>query len=250
MNRTALWTAYATLYVERFGLSVIPLLDDKKPARPWAKFQDERPKLSDIVSWASDPNVCNLGIVTGQISNLCVIDCDSRPSAEWFHTTHGGSPVMVRTKRGVHFYFRHPDERVQNASGIESGGHSYDVRGDGGFVVAPPSLHSEGEYQWVKPLIWPADLPRFNTDWRPQRAGQAQSEKKIHDGIKYIAHIRAVQGQRGSDDTYRACCILRESGLSEGESLLAMQEWNAAGNADPPWSDRELLHKVTSAYAC
>lgn len=250
MNRTALWTSMAVLYAAKFGLSVIPMNDEKKPMIKWAELQERRPTVSEIVGWVDlwDGEPENLAIITGAVSNLCVIDCDSRPAAIWFHKKHGGSPVMVRTRRGIHFYFRHPGQRIANASKIEADGVTYDVRGDGGYVLAPPSLHSAGAYSWIKPLIETDKLPPFDPTWRPERATQERSEREIRDGIKYIAHIRAVAGQRGHDETYRAACSLRESGLSESEALLALQAWNRV-NAEPPWSDRELLHKIRSAYS-
>jgi hypothetical protein len=42
--------------------------------------------------------------------------------------------------------------------------------------------------------------------------------------------------------------VLRQAGLSEVEAYVAMQVWNRT-NAEPPWSERELLHKVRDAYA-
>lgn len=250
MNRTAHWVALATMYVCRFGLSVLPMNDEKKPLIKWADLQTRRPTIREIISWVDlwtgEPE--NLAIITGEISNLCVIDCDTREAAVWFHKAHGGSPVIVQTRRGYHFYFQHPGTRIANASRIEAEGVTYDVRGDGGYVLAPPSLHSAGQYTWLKPLSRVSDLPKFNPAWRPERATQERSEREIRDGLRYISQIKAVAGHRGHDQTFKAVNYLRESGLGEAEALLAMQAWNKT-NADPPWSDRELLHKVRSAYS-
>jgi len=45
-----------------------------------------------------------------------------------------------------------------------------------------------------------------------------------------------------------AKCILRDAGLSEAETLAAMIEWNQA-NAEPPWTVKELLHKVQDVFS-
>ena len=66
--------------------------------------------------------------------------------------------------------------------------------------------------------------------------------------MAYIAKIVAVAGQGGHNETWRAVQRLKDSELSEAEALLAMQEWNRT-NAKPPWSDRELLHKIRGVYA-
>jgi hypothetical protein len=251
MNRTAEWVALATLYSQKLGLSVIPMNDEKKPLVKWLELQERRPTVREIVAWVDlwDGEPENLAIVTGAISNLCVVDCDSREAAIWFHKAHGGSPVMVKTRRGVHFYFRHPGQRIANGIRLEGdGGVTYDVKGDGGYVVAPPSRHSQGCYSWIKPLLDTSKLPPFNPAWRPERATQERSEREIRDGLKYISQIRAVAGQGGHAQTFKAACYLKESGLSESEALLALQCWNKT-NCDPIWTDRELLHKIRSAYS-
>lgn len=235
------WTAMAVLYVERFGLSVLPMGIDKVPLIKWAELQDRKPTVKEILSWPKE----NLAIITGAISNLVVVDCESREDAEWFWRERGTSSVIVKTRRGYHLYFRHPGGRVRNAQRVEG---RYDVRGDGGYVLAPPSTHSEGSYQWVKPMRPTQELPLFQVAWRPEtRPGDQESEVRIRDGVAYISKIRAVAGSGGHNDTWRAAQALKDSGLSEAEALLALQEWNRT-NADPPWSDRELLHKVRDTY--
>ena len=237
------WLAHAMLYVERFGMSVIPMTEDKKPAIKWAEFQERRPTVKELLDWPK----MNLAIVTGAISGICVIDCESREDAEWFWRNRGTSPAIVQTKRGFHLYFRHPGEKVMNGTHIED---RYDVRGDGGYVLAPPSRHSEGAYKWVKPLVAATTLPMFDPAWRPIRNSpdNGAEDREIRNAVKYISCIKAVSGQSGHNETYRAACVLRSAGFSEGAALLALQDWNKT-NADPPWSDRELLHKIRSAFS-
>lgn len=236
-----LWIAHAIRYVEVYKLSVIPMGDDKKPLIKWTEFQERRPSFEELLSWPRK----NLAIVTGAISNLVVVDCESLEDAKWFAETRSKSTTVVKSKRGYHFYFKHPGGRVPNGQKIEG---RYDVRGDGGYVLAPPSKHSEGAYSWHKPLALPEKcLPVFDMAWRPATRTNEISSKEYTDAVAYIAKIKAVSGQGGHDDTYRAACVLRKAGLSESESLLALQDWNKT-NADPPWSDRELVHKIRSAF--
>lgn len=236
------WVAFAATYIERFGFSVIPMGTDKRPLVKWLEYQERRPGMGEILSWPKE----NLAIITGAISGIVVVDCESREDAEWFHCQHGGSPAVVQTRRGFHFYFRHPGERVKNGIRIHD---RYDVRGDGGYVLAPPSQYVGGEYRWVHGLELRdlSALPVFRAEWRPEVTRTESYERVVHDGPKYISHIRAIAGQGGHSDTYRAACILRESGLSEAEALVALQYWNKT-NADPPWGDKELLHKIKEAY--
>lgn len=232
------WAAHATLYVFHFGLSVIPISQEKKPLVKWTEFQSRRPSMAELLDWPKE----NLAIVTGSISDLVIVDCESREDAEWFWKKRGQSPVVVQTSRGYHLYFRHPGQHVSTGSRFKDkqGRIRYDVRGDGGYALAPPSKYRT----WIKPLIETAKLPKFQMSWRP---APICSNKDIRDGAKYIEHIRAVGGQGGSNDTFRAARILRESGIGEAEALFTMQQWNKT-NASPPWSEGELLHKVKSAY--
>lgn len=234
--------ASAVWYVFNHGLSVIPISHESKiPAIKWKEYQDRRPTHEEIAGWPADVNV---GIVTGAVSGIVVVDCDTRASAEWFYKTRGKSTTITETRRGFHFYFKHPGGVVQNAIKVEG---QYEVKGDGGYVLAPPSQHSEGAYRWAMPLDVNA-LPVFDRAWRPEtRSSDSADAKRIADGVAYISTINAVAGQGGHNDTYRAACCLRAAGMGEGEALLAMQDWNKT-NAQPPWGDRELLHKIQDAY--
>lgn len=234
------WLAYALLYTERFGLSVIPMSRDKRPLVKWLEYQDRRPTVKELLAWPKE----SLAIVTGAVSNLVVVDCESREDAQWFWKERGTSPVVVQTRRGYHLYFRHPGQPVKNGQRIEE---KYDVRGDGGYVLAPPSLHRAGAYRWIRPMVATAGLPVFRPEWRPETRSAESYERVIHDGTAYIAKIRAVSGSGGHNDTYRAACALRAAGLRESEALVTLQAWNRT-NAEPPWSDKDLLHKIREAF--
>ena len=165
---------------------------------------------------------------------------------------------MVKTRRGYHLYFRHPGEPVPNAQRVpdETGKPRYDIRGDGGYVLAPPSRfddgENKGEYRWVTMPIRSNHLPVFEAAWRPivippPTPPSRDYDRIIHSGEAYIAQIRAVSGQGGHNATYRAVCRLKEAGLREPEAVEAMSAWNQT-NAEPQWTRAELLHKVQSVY--
>ena len=62
---------------------------------------------------------------------------------------HGNLPATVEviTTRGRHLYFQTPETSVRNSAGKVAPG--IDVRGDGGYVLAPPSIHPSGRrYEW------------------------------------------------------------------------------------------------------
>lgn len=231
-----------------FGFSVIPIGENKVPAIKWAEYQDRKPEYSEIVDWP----FYNVGIVTGAISGIVVVDCDSRDAANRFWNEVSRTPVVVTSKRGHHFYFKHPGGYIMNGCKINE---YYDVRGDGGYVMAPPSLHSEGEYFWRDPLISLDDLPVFDPAWRPEFKPKEFDNRTITDAVAYISKIYPVstksfpESGNGRDRlTFRAACVLREGGLSESEALLAIMRWNQT-NVSPPESDTELLRKIKCAYS-
>jgi hypothetical protein len=93
----------------------------------------------------------NVGIRTGAASGLVVIDVDPQHGGDRSLAAlierHGEFFAACRTVRtgsgGVHLYFRHPGTAVRNDTGRRLGA-GLDVRGDGGYVVGPPSLHASG----------------------------------------------------------------------------------------------------------
>lgn len=241
----------AQVYVEKYGISVIELRpNDKRPASEWARFQEVLTSAGEIEQWDEKANI---GIATGKQSRLAVIDCESRKDAEWFWMNRGQTTTVVRTRRGYHLYFKWVDG-VGNAAKVkdDDGNPRYDIRGEGGYVVAPPSAIDgfEYEYCFALRLLPPDDLPCFELDWLPKISGtysNGSDQRLIQNGVAYISKIQAVSGQGGHNDTYRAACVLKQSGMLETEALAAMVEWNQT-NADPPWTTAELLHKVRDAY--
>ena len=69
---------YATMYLDQ-GYSVIPLrLDNKKPAlNSWLEYQTRRPTDEEVYRWFGGSAKRNIGIITGAVSGLCVVDLDS-----------------------------------------------------------------------------------------------------------------------------------------------------------------------------
>ena len=164
-------------YSER-GFSCFPLsLGERRPLAKWKRFQTEFPLVDEIDDWQDNgaprtdgdtgeeigrEAVFNLAIVTGAISGIVVVDCDNEQAVQYAQDNGLTSPVTVRTRRGRHYYFRHPNNgrRYRNQIGTRPSSHWHnmpglDFRGDGGFVVAPPStsLNPDGtvkhQYQWV-----------------------------------------------------------------------------------------------------
>lgn len=152
------------------GLSVLPIGGDKRPLGKWQHFQHERATPELVETWAS-PGV---GILGGSISgNLWILDFDHNAEdiyPAWrallaasypeLAAALEGAPV-ARTSKGYHVYLRLPEKRRNEtlaACYVEEAGKRklekhIETRGEGGYVVAPPSPHPSGaRYQWLRPL--------------------------------------------------------------------------------------------------
>jgi hypothetical protein len=236
------------------GLSVIPIGADKRPVVPWGEYM-EKP----LKEWRF--RGCNIALLTGQFNNLVVADCDSEESYIGWLKTKQMTPLRVRTKRGMQFYYRHPGEYIKSGSHLkDKSGFTYDIKGDKGYVVAPPSVRSGHQYQFlpcsqnIRGKYMPfSQLPMFDPTWRPEQSlhypeRSATVTAGIRNGIAYINRIFAVAGEHGDKRTFMAACKLIESGMDEASALSAMIDWNQT-NAKPPWPKGRLLHYVRSAKA-
>ena len=145
----------ASVSLHQRGLSIIPLHPKSKvPAVDWKAYQTKQPLRGDVEWWFGRGAEQNVAIVTGAVSGVVVVDVDY-PDAVHCLGDLPRTPT-VKTSRGHHYYFAHPGRQVGNFK-LPCG----ETRGDGGYVVAPPSLHESGtRYEWIIGLDEPlAALP-------------------------------------------------------------------------------------------
>jgi hypothetical protein len=235
------------------GISVIPMADDcKTPLIKWKPYTE---KAMDPSEWRW---VSNLAILTGAINRIVVVDCDTYEGYTGWLKHRPATPLRVRTRRGIHFFYRHPGTYIKLDAHIQAPeGFSYDVRGDNSYVVAPPSIVKGHQYQFCicsgnlrGKWIDPDQLPVFDPAWRPDRLGTtgAWEQKPIRDIVAYINRLHAVEGQGGDKETYKAVRLVQESGASESEAVAILAEWNQT-NCTPPWGMRDLYRKVAMIYS-
>ena len=136
-------------------------------------FKDATTDPAQIVRWWSRWPYANIGIATGD--DLAVIDLDG-PSGQTklqaLAAEHGPLPetAISNTSRGQHYWFLIPEGYGPVPC---STGDGLDVRGEGGYVIAPPSRHISGhEYEWCTTAI--AEAPGWFPDWARNRKGAAR----------------------------------------------------------------------------
>lgn len=141
-----------------YGWCLVPVVKgEKRPAVNWKEYQDRKPTNEELQRWFSDPEV-GVGLVTGKISGVTVIDEDSYKK-NGDTSLNLSSPLVVNTgSGGRHLYFKYK-EGTNNSVNADI---AVDVRSQGGFVVLPPTLHpSEKNYEWATELPDMLNLPEF-----------------------------------------------------------------------------------------
>jgi hypothetical protein len=220
------------------GLSVIPC-HRKHPLVEWEPYQQEPPHPDQVDEWWTRWPSANVGIVTGAVSGMVVLDADGpqgldslkmlrTPATTWLSRTG-------RPEGGLQQSFRHPGVTISNRAGVLPG---LDVRGDRGFVVVPPSLHASGRrYEWLTPPDRMALAPLPENVLDLLTAPPAPAAPPTGDEIS--------EGQR-NDTLYRIARSLRARGLTPGAVHVAVAEENRA-RCRPPLPDREVRELVEHA---
>lgn len=219
----------------KWGLSPIPLrARDKRPLRAWEEFQKRVVTEAEISAWQWP----NIGIVTGAISGVIVLDTDGAEGEETIKQHDALQTPTVKTAKGRHLYFKHPGGRVSNFTRKLPG---LDLRGDGGYVVAPPSIHPSGVvYEWI---ILPDDCEFADPPQWLLELITAQNE--LLDHISQIGKLptsRVSYGQAALASELSA--LLRSPNGQRNDSLnkaaYALGQLVASGDLDKTDVERHL----------
>lgn len=240
-------------------------------------FKDATCDPDQIASWWGKWPDANIMLATGAVAGFWALDIDPKSGgAESFaelEKTHGKLPSTVEVMTGGggrHLYFHQPGGKIAISAGKL--GDGLDVRGDGGYVIAPPSNHaSGGTYRWYSGRAL-GDLKVANApDWlldlvrtpaksagarvRPVDARPAVSSERGLTELQRAAK-RIAQAEPGrqectlNDEAYRIGTLI---GRGENDFRQACAALVAAGlkmSNDPnkePWTRREIAMKVSRA---
>lgn len=217
------------------------------------------------------PRSCGHGIVTGQKSGIFVVDTDGWEADEALREAYEmpDTFTVATPSGGRHYYFKWPGFFVKNSVGQLL--PNVDIRGDGGFVVAPGSPHKSGtsyRTEYDDPVI--ADAPEWLIRW-PGLKGRAPSEgsdnapfpvdvttdvgkKRVELGKAACLEMPAVADDSAGTPLLRVAIRLvrtLELPLDVAHELIA-NIYNprcvkADGVTPYPWSDKEIDHKLLDA---
>lgn len=143
----------AALGYRRRGWSVIPAGKDKRPLISWEPYQHRLPTEEEVKSWYKQWPWAGVGVVCGRISGLIVLDIDPRHQGDetLLQWTEKGwrlppCPTVKTGGGGCHFYLAHPGGEIPTIPALAPG---IDLKAEGSYVIAPPSIHPSGnEYTW------------------------------------------------------------------------------------------------------
>ncbi|EMI19560.1 Bifunctional DNA primase/polymerase [Rhodopirellula maiorica SM1] len=230
------------------GYSVIPVLyKSKRAAVSWKRFQKERPSLELVKKWFGDKPL-NIGIVTGAISGITVVDVDNPNAMDEYQFRCNPSGLSVKTSRGFHFYHSYSPSGNKAKGGL-------DLRNDGGYVLGVGSVHENGhEYVYDETgSMTPFDRNWFEGTNRQLKAIMSSGlnyDIAVASCVNYVRKIDpAISGSGGHNTCFRAACKIAEfvgSFLSVDEAMPILRDYNE--RSQPPFSEQELRHKLESAY--
>jgi len=224
-------------YIYKFGYSVIPVGRDKKPVIDWKEYQTRYPTDEELEVWFSDGKN-NIAIVTGPISGIAVLDIDGKEGEESIKQNKLYLPPTpcVKTGKGYHYYFKYQDG-VRNFTRRYPG---IDLRGEGGYVLAPPSIHPSGmRYEW---LIPPGEeLPEL-----PGWVLEKKEEIKEREPGWVEEAIEGVEEGQRNDTLARLAGHYFGKKLSLEETKKILLDWNKKNR--PPLPEEEVLKTIESIY--
>lgn len=224
----------AALEYRDLGFSILPIQVDKRPYVAWERFQREKPDPELIKEWWKKYPNANVGIVTGEISGLDVVDVDSEEAMATLDELLPDSletPMSKTPRGGRHYYFQSMNGLTNSTGFIKH----CDLRATGGYIIAPPS----NGYSWLENLsifeVSPALLPDAVLKAIKSTKGSQDNNGR---------HIDFSEGTRDETLFHTALSLLK-GGMPREEVEKVIISLGATCN--PPFPAKEAFLKIESA---
>ncbi len=216
--------------------------------------------------WTEHPNA-NIAIACGADCRApYVVDIDAAgpshkhdgfESLRMAHIEMPSTATVTTPGGGQHLYFSYnpstglPALRNQtNANGFAG----VDIRASGGYIIAPPSRVGNGKYSWTstQPMAeFPSALIPVQpaADQAPAPSVQTSACQDIlRRATAYLAKMpESISGEGGHNALLRAATALVIGFRLSEQDALALLNRDFNQRCNPPWSDKELLHKISEA---
>jgi len=217
---------YALAYA-RQGYRVFPLVPDGKTPLTTHGFHDATTDEAQIESWWGQQPDANIGIATGRVSGIVVVDVDrhGEDGTKALEQLELPPTQVVRTPRnGYHFFFRYPD--VGEIGRVVAALPGIDLLGDNGYVVACGSRVGGKQYELIRSRE-PAPCP-------PQLLELAAKKRKTNGGATIAVKATGKVGE-GKRNGYLASIagVLRRDGFDE-QAIAAVLDIENQQKCEPP----------------
>lgn len=238
----------AAIEYAKKGFAVFPLKYRDKVPLTRNGCKDATTDAAQIKAWWQQYPNANIGLATGSVSqNIFVIDLDidedrgidGYHSLEDWQREHGDFPetwTAITGRGGYHLYYR-GNGKIKNRAGIIDG---VDIRGNGGYVVAPPSIHKNGNrYEW---------------EYSPDEFELAKADNNVMYFLNHDDHRQSASftmpnivsaGQR-NQMLFRFACMMQAKGASD-QSVFAATMAENESSCSPPLTEQEVRIIVSSA---
>ena len=229
------------------GLAVFPVKAKGKNPLTNNGVKDATTNFDQIEKWWKRYPSANIGIACGEVSGgLLVVDLDEKDngisgadSLNQWERENGQLPDSWRSltgSGGVHIFYK-LDGTTKNRVNLLDG---VDIRSDGGYIVAPPSVHPNGHrYEWE---YGPDDLEIAEAD---DTVKELLGVGKQADPERFVLPESIGKGQR-NDTIYKMACSMQAKGALDDVIYIACKAVNEK-QCDPPMSDEEVEKIVESA---
>jgi hypothetical protein len=214
---------------------------------------DATADIERIRGWWGQIKNLNIGMATGGSSGLFVVDVDAedgRKSLAELEEKHGKLPATVsvitgRDGCGEHLYFKLNGHAVRNSAGLI--GRGLDVRGDGGYVLLPPSVHPSGRvYVWN---VDSADDFAAAPDWlhaiidsKSRNGGNNGYRQTMDFWDDFLDQDRPEGGRNNA--VIKVCGKFFHAGLRDPFLLFHAVNFYNIAHCRPPLSAQEIFNAV------
>ncbi|NLX12761.1 MAG: DUF3987 domain-containing protein [Phycisphaerales bacterium] len=230
----------------------------KEPATPHG-FKDASKDPAKVAEQFARMPSANIGIATGAASGVWVLDIDPRNGGDESirklaadGRELGETLIAITGGGGLHYFYRVNGAPVRCRSNLWPG---VDVKGDGGYIVAPGSIHPSGEsYEWMneKPIVDAPDWLLQAVTVEPAKPEPKPIKVSSGDTSKTLAallQIKTTDKADGSRRLYTAACRCVEHGLSDADALAAIRAYSLVRPFPRDWTDAQIIQRIRDAEA-
>ena len=245
---------YALRYADE-GLPVFPVKPNGKA--PLGKLapngcKDATTDKQQIKDWWRPVPSANVGIATGQVFGVDLDVGDGKNGIKsWLSLTRekeAPPTTLTRTPSGgMHLFYRAPDN-VEISNSVSELGEGIDVRGHGGYVVAPPSTREDGAYRFDDESGGIADAPFWLLSAvkksRPEPSETPDREPSGSyaddpDLAVVESALNAIPPQPEYPKWYRIVAAVRDAVGNDTEAERLLERWSPENReGDHTYSER------------